>query len=72
MVSLGQSRIRHWPAFRAYCLLFVSEHPFELESFDDSWRKGPFSIQYPVEVDTVDPRPPSPGRLTASPIYFFV
>ena len=53
-------------------LLFVSEPPFEVESFDDCRRNGPLFIERLVEMDVVDSRPPRPGSLAASLIYFFV
>jgi hypothetical protein len=51
---------------------FVNDNLFELESLDDCWRKAPFSSKHVVELSTVDPRPPRPGRLTSRPIDNFV
>ena len=62
-VSLGRS---------SKLLAFVSDNLFEPESFDDCWRKGPFSSKHVVDEGTVDPRLPRPGRLTARPIYGLV
>jgi hypothetical protein len=53
-------------------MAFVSDNLFEPESFDDCWRKGPFSSKHVVDEGTVDPRLPRPGRLTARPIYGLV
>ena len=58
-------------AIRRALFAFASDNLFELESLDDWWRKASFSSQHLVELSTVDPRPPRPGRLTTSPIYIF-
>jgi hypothetical protein len=58
-------------AFRRALFALVSNNLFEFESLDDVLRKAPLSVQYSVDMSTVDPRPPRPGSLTASPIHVF-